>query len=199
VENLASHIGNLRWHILYPNQLGADALRAVRSDWLHSAKPLGAVWTIEHSKKTNALHCNIITPAGSLHEPANAHHWTQLVQGNPRHVGAYIGKRHQMPSTDDYTGRLWGTAGQIWNLLANQKHDPLVAAAAAQYAIDSHAMLSHAASLTLTESEKNRRKWHTEEIAAEKAKQKTPEEYREIAARWIPDLLDFKRRNAPKP
>jgi len=198
VANLADRVGNLRWHILYPNQQGADALRAVRANWLEAAAPEGAVWTVEQSRKTGTLHCNIITPAETLHTPTAAAYWQQTITGNVRNVGAYIAKREQMPDPAAYSGRLYGTAGQLWSILTNQKQYPAVAAAAAQYAIDSHTMLEHAASLKLDPRELQRRKWAAEAHTATKAKEKTKDEYRTIASRWLPDLLDWKEQNRPK-
>lgn len=198
VANLSERVGSLRWHILYPNRPGADALRAVRANWLEAAAPAGAIWTVEQSQKTGALHCNIIAPSSSNHEPLHAHHWQQIITGNPRAVGAYIAKQRQMPTAAAFDGRLYGTAGQLWNVLANQTQYPAVAAAAAQYAIDSHAMLEHAASLKLDPSELQRRKWAAEAQAETKAKEKTKDEYRAIASRWLPDILEWQEKNRPR-
>jgi len=198
VANLENRVGNLRWHILYPDQPGADALRTVRANWLAAAAPTGAVWTVEQSQKNGALHCNIITPTGSNHEPVNAHHWQQAIIGDVRAVGAYISKQRQMPKNEDYSGRLYGTAGQIWQILANQKQYPAVAAAATQYALDSHAMIEHAASRLIDARELQRRKWVAEARQSEKAKELTKDEYKTIASRWLPDLLEWKDKHREK-
>lgn len=198
VERLTNETGQLRWHILYPHTLGQAELRKVRTDWLKEAAPEGAVWTIEQSKKTGALHCNIITPASITHIPRAANHWQQIIQGDVRAVGAYIGKRSQMPRSEDYSGRLYGTSGQLWQILASQKQYPVVAAAATQFAIDSHAMIEHAASLRLSQSQLNERKWahlKREKIAAAIMPM---EEARRIAAKWLPDLLIWKEKNRTK-
>ena len=198
VENLAARVGGLRWHILHPHQPGQAALRTVRANWLRAAAPSGAIWTVEQSRKTGALHCNIITPNSSSHEPPNAHHWHQTITGNVRNVGAYIAKRTQMPPADTYTGNLYGTAGPLWQLLATQTSYPAVAAAAAQYAIDSHAMINQAIHCLNAGRQKTYDELKTEYIKNNSAPEPTPAEYRAIAARWLPDLLDWKKEHRPR-
>lgn len=186
---LFDYAGQLRWHILYPAATGAAALKKARADWLRHTAPIGAVWTVEQSRKTGALHCNIITPAGSIHEPATGHYWNQTITGDVRAVGAYIAKREQMPSTTAYTGRLYGTTGQIWEILMTQNQSPALAAAAAQHAINSHAAIERTAHLQRSASQQSRMKWPTEEREAARAADKPLEYYRNIATRWIPDIL----------
>ena len=198
VDQLGRLSGTLSWHILYPNDPGPDALRASRSSWLRAARPSGAIWTVEQSRKTGALHCNIITPAGSLHEPVNAHHWQQIITGNPRHVGAYIAKPGQIPKQADYSGRLYGTAGQIWHLLAEQTTHPAVAAAAAQYAIDSMAMRDRAVQCLVRTKLRSIDEHNAFFDGQRNQPPQTKEDYRAIAARWLPDLLEWKEQNRPK-
>lgn len=198
VSNLESRIGQLRWHILYPLAPGADALRAVRADWLRAAQPEGAIWTVEQSRKTGALHCNIITPAGSNHEPANAHHWNQTITGDVRAVGAYIAKQRQMPSPAAYSGKIYGTAGQLWHILANQRQYPAVAAAAAQYAIDSLAMLDQTIAHLKPNSKRSIAEHNAHFDRLKNTNPQTKDDFRAIAARWLPDLLDWKEQNRPR-
>lgn len=197
-ERLFTHTGQLRWHILYPHAPGADALRAVRENWLRAAAPAGAIWTVEQSRKTGALHCNIITPADCTATPRAAEHWQQLIQGDPRAVGAYIAKRRQMPEPAAYGGRLYGTTGQLWQILAGQTQYPAVAAAAAQYAIDSEAMMQRAAFLRLPPGEQQRRLWLIKAYEDRQKAEPTRDEYRAIAAKWLPDLLEWKEKIRPK-
>lgn len=193
-ERLEAECGHLRWHILYPDQRGQAALEKARANWLRTVSPKGAIWTVEQSSKTGALHCNIITPAQHIYQPRAAAYWHQAIAGDVRNVGAYISKRGQFPKEHDYTGRLYGTAGQLWQILAEQRIAPVVQAAALQYALDSHKMLERAAWLKLNESQQNRLKWAAQESREKAAKQMTLDEAREIAAKWLPDLAAFKAR-----
>lgn len=189
MENLAERVGALRWHILYPNTAGQAALREVRADWLRTAAPDGAVWTVEQST-TGALHCNIITPESITREARAADHWQQIIKGNVRDVGAYIGKQAQMPKLESYSGRLYGTAGQLWQILANQKSAPVVAAAAAQYAIDSHAMIDRAANLQFAKPAKKKIALVNDDWEPiKKPAELTKEQARAVAANWLPELL----------
>jgi len=200
VERLAGKCGKLRWSILYPFARGEAGIKAIKADWLRHAAPHGAIWTIEQSKKTGALHCNIIAPAQNIHMPADAKTWDQIIVGDPRIVGAYIAKPQQMPKEQDFTGRLYGTAGSLWQWLAAPAAHPVVAAGAAQHVINREAMLQAAVvnhdriesfiqEKSRTAGEINRAKWAAEDRAEKLANLKTPEEYRAIAARWLPDIL----------
>jgi len=194
---LQAEAGALRWHILYPSQHGQAALEKARANWLRQVKPRGAVWTVEQSRKTGALHCNIITPAQHIYTPNRGAYWHQTIAGDVRAVGAYISKRGQYPREQDYTGRLYGTAGQLWQVLTEQRISPIVAAAAAQYSIDSHAMIERAASLALSPSERNKRKWLTMEQIEAEQQRPTREQARDIAAKWLPALQAFKTGKPP--
>lgn len=200
VERLASKTGQLRWNILYPSIVGTKGITTMRENWLQAANPQGAIWTIEQSRKTGAFHCNIITPAGSFHEPATGHIWTQTISGNPRHVGAYIAKPSQAPQPADYPGRLMGTAGPLWQYLTTGDALPIVAAAAAQHTIDRETMLAESVQQIeyareqirlagLNAGQQQREKWAREEAAERKTTTKSLDDYRAIAARWLPDVL----------
>lgn len=200
VEKLAGRTGPLRWSILYPLQGGSAAAKEARADWLAEAAPAGAIWTIEQSRKTGALHCNIITPAHCQANPSSAHTWTQTITGNPRHVGAYIAKRQQMPTREQFDGRLYGTAGPLWQWLAGSQSEPIVAAAAAQHIINREAMLMESIHQIERQQERDRiallnpgqlqrEQWAREEAAAKTTTEKTRDEYRAIAARYLPDIL----------
>lgn len=198
VADLNNRVGRLRWHIMYPHTIGPDALRAVRADWLRTTAPAGAIWTIEQSKKTGSLHLNMITAAEIDQPPKNANHWHQTITGDVRNVGAYIAKKGQMPHPEDYSGNLYGRAGQLWNILANQKQNPAIAAAAAQYAINSAAMLDRAAQLQNTQRQKTYEELKAEYDKINAQPEPTKAEYRAIAARWLPDLLDWKDKIRPR-
>ncbi|MFA5825516.1 MAG: hypothetical protein WC825_06035 [Gallionellaceae bacterium] len=197
-QRLFERCGELRWHILYPIYPGQRAMQACRENWLKKARPEGAIWTIEQSSKTGALHCNLITPSKITHAPLDAQHWQRIIRGEARAVGAYIAKQRQMPRAKDYSGRLYGTSGRLWQYLTGSDALPLVAAAATQYALDSHAMIDRAASLLWSPSERNKRKWAQQEYEEKAAAVMPIEEARRIAAKWLPDLLAWKEKNRPR-
>lgn len=198
VADLANRVGHLRWHIMYPANRGQDALRAVRENWLRSAAPAAAVWSVEQSRKTGALHLNVITPAAVDNPPKNAEHWHQIITGEVRHVGAYIVKPGQAPRPESYAGRLYGTAGHLWHVLANQHQYPAVAAAATQYALDSHAMLNRAVECLERNKLKSFSEHEADRAMRERPAPQSREQLRAIASRWLPDLLDWKEKNRPK-
>lgn len=189
VERLKHLCGDLQWNILYPDPKVDKGAGTIKTAWLRAAKPDGAVWTIEKSLETQALHINIITPAKQSASIKHAHCWTSLIHGDVRNVGAYIAKRSQMPTVSDYSGKLWGTAGNLWQLLVDQKEAPVVAAAAAQYALNSQAMLDEANRQILKQlRDPVRRVWYTP-----KPEPIDRESNREVAKRWLPDILGEQR------
>jgi hypothetical protein len=127
--------------------------------------------------------------------PSSGHYWQQTISGDVRAVGAYIAKPKQYPRAEDYAGRIYGTAGTLWEILATQREAPVVAAAALQYALNSHAMLEAAAFAALTQSQRNEWKWAAQARREAEKKTMTQDQARAIAARWLPDLLEFKEKN----
>lgn len=171
---LSSRHPNLRWTCLSPTDPGPAALAAARAAFLRSTDPPGAIWTVEQSPQTGALHCNIIAPAAPPRSIRIARVWQADIEGDVRRVAAYISKREQMPPRDLYPGRLYGTAGPLWQWLAGNDAPAVVAAAKTQYDIDP-------APLRIDTGISRR-------LAAIDA-QHSPADYREIAARRLPELL----------
>ena len=172
--HLESLAGRLDWATLSPIRAGETALLEARREFLEAVKPAGAVWTVEQSPDTKNLHCNILLPS---HEPRRLRlSACHVIRGidDARRVGAYISKREQMPSKGDYHGRLFGTAGPLWQHLSRAQSAPVVQAAALQYDIDP---------LPIGESSDLQRR-----ACAENRELSWPE-YREIAARHMPDIL----------
>ena len=194
VEKLQEICGSLTWSIVYPHDGSKHAAERAKLEFLKKAKAEGAVWTVEKSNKTNALHLNIITPRLEIDRIKLGNLWQQEIIGNPRNVGAYIAKQSQMPTVEEYDGRLYGTSGNLWQILANAHNVPIVQAAAAQYAIDSHAALKRAAELQLTKTRNPQKTFYVPDEKPEMSK----EEARSIAAKWLPDILQGQRDKARK-
>ena len=174
VERLHRLNDRAHWTTLQPDHAGQSALLAARDAFLRREAPAGAVWTVEQSPSSGRLHCNIITPD----KPSGTHKTASLfiaeITRAPRQVGAYIGKQSQMPHPDAYTGRLYGTAGPLWQYLTSGQVPPPVQAGARQFEIEPQPPTHPDA----------KRVPHDQASA------------REIAARHLPDLLPFLPRRA---
>lgn len=188
-ERLQGLCGELDWTILYPHESGKAGIDAVKAQFIKKAKPEGAIWTVEQSTKSKNLHLNIITPANQIAQLSEAERWSRRIEGCVRNVGAYIAKREQMPNRKDYDGKLFGTAGSLWQVLVTQRESAVVAAAAAQYAINSQAMIDQAARKHYEQQKKpEKRVFYTG-----KKEEMTREQSREIATKWLPDILKNQR------
>lgn len=178
-ERLASVVGPLDWTTLQPASAAFAAIAEARAEFLRKTAPQGAIWTVEQSPNTGNLHLNLLTPA--IDPPrlmkASAFHIRAI--DNPRRVAAYIAKREQMPSRDAYDGRLYGTAGPLWQWLSAAGQQPIIQGAAIQHDIDADAgRLAPAGP----------------ELITDPIKQLSREDYRRIAERRLPDLLAAARR-----
>lgn len=131
-QRLAQVAGSIDWHTITPEQQTAQAIAQERARWLRSAHPPGAIWTIERGEQAGKLHLNILVPAGTTSTAPTAA--TFLVQSvrDPRAVAAYISKRAQAPTPEEYPGRTFGTAGPLWQWLTAKDQAAPVQAAAVQ-------------------------------------------------------------------
>lgn len=181
-ERLESVVGPLDWTTLQPASAAFAAIADARAEFLRKTAPKGAIWTVEQSPNTGNLHLNVLTPA--IEQPrllhASAFHIRAVT--NPRQVAAYISKREQMPSRDAYDGRLYGTAGPLWQWLSDRHQQPLIQAAAVQHDINAEAgRLAPMGPARVTDP----------------IKPLTREDYRRIAERRLPDLLAASRVPSP--
>ena len=186
-ERLQIAATDLTWTCLSPLDTDARSLAKARDAFLRAEDLVGAVWTVEMSPQTGRLHCNILHPTSEPRTMRLARVWQAPLQGSARPVGAYISKREQMPPKELYPGRLYGTAGPLWQWLAGGDAPATVAAAKTQYDIDP-APLS-AKSAVGERNYLNNRDY-------------TWDDYRQIAATRLPDLLRsvplLRRQSAPQ-
>jgi len=203
-EKLQARCGALRWHILYPADQTPEGLAKSRQNLIKRTAAKGAVWTIEQSKKTRKIHINIVTPDTGHAAPATGHYWSSPITGNVRHVGAYIAKRRQHPNAATFGGRCSGTSGRLWSWLVAPDSEPVVQAAATQYANNSMAMIEAAARghaqeeraaylATLPEAERNAAAYEDSKKQRAAKQEMTLDAARVIAARYLPDLLKAQR------
>lgn len=178
-ERLATIAPKLNWACIQPDHAGAAALAAARAEFLAAADPPGAIWTVEQSPTTGRLHCNILTPTEPDRPLRKSRLWIAPVAGDVRHVAAYIAKRDQMPAKAEYGGRLYGTAGPLWQWLTDRRQETLTLAAATQYDLDKDAIQAQPSGI---------------ERYAQEVRAPTAEECRAIAERRLPDLLRLRQR-----
>jgi hypothetical protein len=173
-ERLAAISASNTWTTIMPNDRGQAALLACRAAFLRAENAPGALWTVELSPTTGALHCNVLHPTSSSRAMRAARIWQAPIDRPIRDLAAYISKREQMPDPAIFDGRLYGTTGPLWQYLAGTDAPPTVAAAKTQYDIDPDPLR------TRTDVERR--------VFAAGAPM-TRDDYREIAARRLPDLL----------
>jgi hypothetical protein len=169
VERLHRSGNTATWTTLQPDHAGASALIAARDQFLRQNKPEGAVWTVEQSPTSGRLHCNIITTTPPDHTHQAASLFIAPIRGDPRQVGAYISKQSQFPDQTIYPGRLYGTAGPLWQYITSGEAPVPIQAAARQWEIDPAPIIPP------RDTEKP--------ISQDTA--------REIAARHLPDILPY--------
>lgn len=170
----------LAWTTLHPVVSGAAAVSRARATWARKSKAPAGIWTVEQSPTTKNLHCNIIAPFGFDADDQQFHRWQRAIKGDVRNVAAYISKPEQFPAREDGPYRLYGTLGPLWQFLADANQAPPVAAASIEFALDPGAALARAS--------KNGR-------ADARDEKQSMEEYRAIAARYLPNILAERVRN----
>lgn len=162
-ERLQRHARDLTWTTIIPDDREWRTLIRCRSAFLEAEQPPGAIWTVEAGQQTGLPHCNILHPTTRPRQLRHAAVWQAPITTTARAVAAYISKQAGFPAPDAYAGRLYGTAGPLWQWLATGKGFPVIEAAKTQYDLDP-APLTQSAPMTGAD-------------------------YRAIAARRIPDIL----------
>lgn len=148
-------------------------MRNAKQQYLRRAELPAALWSIEKGALSSRLHLNILAPQHHQPELKNASIWQAKIKCTPREMAAYLGKQYQMPSPADYTGRLWGTCGNVTSYLASASAQPHIQAAAAEILIRS----TVADPMTKPQSANQ----HCNERL-------TPDQYRAIRERHLPNL-----------
>ena len=147
-----------------------SAIRAaVRNNGLRAG-----IWTVELGEKARTLHANILTHDAPMKQSARTTTHAEQIRSDVRSVAAYISKRRQHPTAEDYSGRTFGAWGTLADVLCAEDMPPIVQGAACERA--------------LTPPEKrvseNPKIWYDPQ-----PEKLTREQYREIAARHLPNLM----------
>lgn len=173
-ERLAQISSKNDWTTLHPLLPGKYGIDMARAEWQKIHRPSAAIWTVEQTKSTRNLHINILHPSFPEKNLTHSHSHSQRINGNIRHVAAYTSKRNQAPDPSEYTGHAFGTCGIMWQHLSSTNAPPALRAAAVQWMLDPLPMIDAATAPppTLYQIDDN-----------------TPEHYRAIAAKYLPDIL----------
>lgn len=122
--------GQLTLTVLSPNHNTQAEISRLRASFIRRALAPAGIWTIETGEQFGGLHLNILSPAPAPAKWREAQHYSELVRTTARDAAAYIAKRAGMPPLDQYTGRLHGNFGQLFEYLTNNRAYPPVQAAA---------------------------------------------------------------------
>ena len=173
-ERLQSFAGDLTWSVVSPHDRSWEALTQCRSAFLAAENPQGALWTVEYGALTGKPHANILHPTSGARTLRRAAVWQAPVKGSARLIAAYVSKQSQMPPRAEYSGRLFGTAGPLWQWLATGKGLPVIEAAKTQWDIDPGPVRASSG---------------IPDLAPGATIEEQRQHFRAIAARRLPDLL----------
>lgn len=134
-EALERQYGQLTMTVLKPELNTQAAIHNLRSAFLRRTLTPAGIWTIETGTQFAGLHVNILSPKPLPSRWKNCETYSELLRVTARDAAAYISKRSGMPALEQYAGRLYGTFGQIGEILANQTHAPIVAGASIEVAL----------------------------------------------------------------
>ncbi len=117
-QRLASLAGTIAWTTIKPLELGDEAALAARNEWLRKAAPAGAIWTVETYNIRAGVHINMLHPPTRPIPMRHAETHVIPAVKEPRAVAAYISKPQSYPDPDQFAGRIYGTAGPLWQWIA---------------------------------------------------------------------------------
>jgi hypothetical protein len=177
IADLSDHLAQLdlglAWTILSPATQSKEAISKARSAWLEQTRPTAAIWTVEAGTLRRQLHLNIIHTPIPHYLPRYTRTWSQPLQNDHRQIAAYISKPSGFPTAAEYTGRLFGACGPLWQFLTAATQAPIIAAATLEHNLASIASarlrpLSPTAQPTTTPT--------------------TPQDFAKIAKRHLPEI-----------
>lgn len=129
-ERMEQQYGQLTMTVLKPEQNTAEAVMALRASFLRRKLAPAGIWTVETGTKFLGLHLNILSPKPLHTKIKRCESYSEILRESGRAAAAYIAKRSGMPAREQYSGELWGSFGQIGQILVNQNSAPVVQAAA---------------------------------------------------------------------
>lgn len=100
-----------------PEKNTEAAIRAVHAAMLRNKLAPAGLWTIETGEKFAGLHLNIISPQPTIPRTLARFTWTEQLDTTARAAAAYISKQSGYPPASQYKGKLYGTFGNIRDLV----------------------------------------------------------------------------------
>lgn len=134
-ERMEQQYGQLTMTVLKPEQNTAEAVMALRASFLRRKLAPAGIWTVETGTKFLGLHLNILSPKPLHTKIKRCESYSEILRESGRAAAAYIAKRSGMPAREQYSGELWGSFGQIGQILVNQNSAPVVQAASVEVAL----------------------------------------------------------------
>jgi hypothetical protein len=134
-EILEQQYGQLSLTVITPDINTQDEIKRLRASFLRRTVSPSGIWTIETGEKFNGLHLNILSPKPAPARWRSATTYSELVRYTTREAAAYISKRSGMPPIEQFIGNLYGTFGQLYNYLTDNKICPTVQAAAIEVSL----------------------------------------------------------------
>lgn len=134
-EALGEQWGQLTMTVIKPESNTAAAVKAVHASFMRRALAPAGIWTVETGELFGGLHLNILSPKPMAARWRGCETYSELLRTTARDAGAYIAKREGIPSAEQYPGRLYGSFGQIGEILATQERMPILQAAAIEVAM----------------------------------------------------------------
>lgn len=158
-ERIEQQYGQLTMTVLKPEQNTAEAVMALRASFLRRKLAPAGIWTVETGTKFLGLHLNILSPEPLHTRIKRCESYSEILRESGRTAAAYIAKRSGMPAREQYSGELWGSFGQIGQLLVNQNNVPVVQAASVEVALSGGVSMSVLYEGEYRTDEEERRGW----------------------------------------
>jgi len=120
----------LFFSVFKPHENTTKGIQALRASIIRRKLTVGGLWTVEKGEQFGQLHLNLISPELKHHKIKNCETWSQAITTSTRSAAAYISKQKGIPDDNTYSGQLYGTFGQIFDIAVNKGMTPVVQGAA---------------------------------------------------------------------
>lgn len=134
-EKLEQQHGQLTLTVLVPEKNTQEEIARLRASFIRRTISTAGIWTIETGCSFAGLHLNILSPRPAKTTWRGAKSYSELVQTTSREAAAYISKRSGMPPVEQFSGRLYGSFGQLFTYLSSEAMPIEVQAAALEVSL----------------------------------------------------------------
>ena len=123
---LYSLTGELSMHTIMCSSTDPAKMTAALRSVVSQLRGAPGIYSIETAPDSKDLHAHLITTPAVAQSVKNGRVEHATITTNPRRAGAYIAKRAQMPSSQQYPGRLTGCIGSVTeHLLRGSREWPI--------------------------------------------------------------------------